>query len=92
MSDNTGIYMIYNKSQREYGIIHTQNIEDQDEDEVWTECQNFQLFSQAMKQAFDLFNELKSEHRPPEYGIIPMFDRNNLRGEGQTTLMSFIKG
>ena len=59
------------------------------EEETWKDSELFRLESTALKNAVQMYTILQQEFRPPEYGIVPLYDPKNLLCRFQTTLIQY---
>jgi hypothetical protein len=85
MSDNTSIFVRYNKIKMGFEIVHA-SWDAKNDSEVWEEAELFQLETTALKFAVQKHLSLKTNGVPPEYGITPLYDPNNLLPREQKTL------
>ena len=88
MSDNTAIFIQYDKERMGFQVAHV------DEhlaaaDETWDDSELFRLESTALKNAVLMYIALQQEFRPPEYGIVPLYDPSNLLSRFQTALTEY---
>jgi len=86
MSDNTSIYIRYNKKNAVFVVYHAQ----WGDEEETAEAESFGTQFHALRHAVQMYNNLKKEFRAPEYGITPLYDPLNLTDAEQSTLEEWI--
>ena len=85
MSDNTSIFVRYNKQKMGFEVMHT-GWDAQDDEGEWANAEFFPTESLALKAAVQLHVMLSSSGLPPEYGMTPLYDPHNLLPKDQLTL------
>ena len=88
MSDNTGIFIMYDKHKMGFQVAHVEE-HLAAEDKTWKDSELFRLESAALKNAVQIYINLQQDFRPPEYGIVPLYDPKNLLSRFQTTLIQY---
>ena len=89
MSDNTSIFVRYNKTEMGFEVIHA-SWDAQDDNEIWEDADLFQLETAALKFAVHKHLSLRTSGVSPEYGITPLYDPANLLERDQTTLSEWV--
>tara|TARA_B100001769_G_C22065405_1_gene573246 strand:- start:859 stop:1251 length:393 start_codon:yes stop_codon:yes gene_type:complete len=85
MSDNTSIFVRYNKEKMVFGVVHA-SWDAQNDNEIWEEAETFQQEGAALKHAAQMHLSLRTNGVSPEYGITPLYDPRNLLPREQKTL------
>tara|TARA_B100000029_G_scaffold387986_1_gene384055 strand:- start:24630 stop:24923 length:294 start_codon:yes stop_codon:yes gene_type:complete len=85
MSDNTSIFVKYNKQKMGFEVKHMSWDAQNDEGE-WADADLYPTESLALKAAVQVHAMLNSSGLPPEYGITPLYDPHNLLPKDQLTL------
>ena len=89
MSDNTAIFVRYNIERATFQVAHLE-WDTHLEEENWEDANVFGTQSLALRFATATYALLRETGVPPEYGITPLFDPNNLIPSEQTTLSEWI--
>jgi hypothetical protein len=90
MSDNTSIFVRYNKIKMGFEVVHV-SWDAQNDNEVWEEAELFQQETAALKFAVQKHLSLKASGVSPEYGITPLYDPQNLLPREQKTLSNWFE-
>ena len=77
MSDDTTIYVRYNKERHLFEVAHMA-WDTHEHDEEWEAAETFGIESLALRFAVASYNLLRETGVPPEYGITPLYDANHL--------------
>jgi hypothetical protein len=85
MSDNTSIFVRYNKQKMGFEVMHT-GWDAQDDEGEWANAEFFPTESLALKGAVAIYVMLSSSGLSPEYGVTPLYDPQNLLPKDQLTL------
>ena len=85
MSDDTSVFVRYNKIKMGFEVIHA-SWDAQNDNEVWEDAEHFALETAALKFAVQKHISLKASGVTPEYGITPLYDPDNLLPREQRTL------
>ena len=90
MSDNTSVFIKYNKIKMAFGVVHA-SWDAQNDNEVWEEADMFQSETAALKFAVQKHLCLKASGVSPEYGITPLYNPRNLIPKEQKTLYEWLE-
>ena len=85
MSDNTSIFVRYNKLKMGFEVVHA-SWDAQNDNEIWEEAETFQQECAALKYAVQKHLSLRTSGVSPEYGITPLYNPKNLLPREQKTL------
>jgi len=90
MSDNTSIFVRYDKQKMIFEVMHM-SWDAQDDEEEWANAEVFPQESMALKAAVQIHVMLSSSGLTPEYGVTPLYDPHNLLPKDQLTLTEWFE-
>ena len=90
MSDNTSIFVRYNKTKMVFEVVHAEWNAPND-NEIWEEAETFRQEGAALKYAVQKHLSLRTSGVSPEYVITPLYNPNNLIPREQLTLSEWLE-